>query len=326
MSRFKQEKRPMAVDTPFGWNELVLRSFSGAEDMSRLFSYELDMLSERDSLSANEIVGEGVTFWIDFPDGEHRYFHGIVNRFAFMGSGDRDSIYRATIVPKLWLLTQGSDCRIYQEMTIPDIIEKVLKETGVTDYEMKVGGFHPKHRYRVQYRETHYNFLARLMEEEGIFYFFTHDRGKHTLVMADDRSGYVPLRDKEVNLEAKLSQTGPIEEEVTVPAGLGLGCNMGYEPDDLQKWEHQHEIHTGVWTHRDYYFKTPNLDLFAETNSRVHFDSNNKYELYDYPGGFKKKAEAEAEIKLRMQEVETDCEAVVGEGTVVRLAPAALFA
>ncbi len=323
MAKFTQDTRRMAVDTPFGWNVLLLRSFGGREDLSQLFSYELDMLSERESLPAAEIVGEGVTFWIDYPDGQHRYFHGIVNRFAFLGTGDRASIYRASVVPKLWLLTQGSDCRVFQEMTLPDIIKKILDEKGIP-YDARITGFHPQHRYRVQYRETHYNFVARLMEEEGIFYFFKHDRGKHTLVLADDRSGYEPCRDKEVMFAAKLSQSGPIEDQLSTADNRAI-ANVEYTPDDLQQWEHQQEIHTGLWTHRDYNFETPNLDLFAETASRVHFDSNQRYEHYDYPGVFRKKPEAEAEIKLRMQEIEADCEVVSGEGCCRSFGPGGTF-
>src|SRR5690606_10913974 len=171
MPRFTQKKRPLWIDTPLGEDVLLLREVEGREELSSLFSFQLDLIAESDSISPKDIVGKAVTFSILRLDEEPRPFHGFVRRFVVAGKSDRLSRYRAEVVPWLWFLTRTSDCRIFQEMNALEIVEKIFQEHGFIDFEVKVKGSLPKWEYCVQYRESDFNFVSRILEECGIFYF-----------------------------------------------------------------------------------------------------------------------------------------------------------
>src|SRR5436853_4349302 len=172
---YTQENRPIAIDTPLGEDALLLRGFTGQEGISRLFSFDLDLLAES-SISFNKIVGQRVTIRVDIDDSgkRKRYINGFVSRFALSGSDARFTYYRAEIVPWLWFLTRTADCRIFQNKTAPDIIKMIFEDLGFKDFALRLQGSFVKRDYCVQYRETDFNFVSRLMEEEGIFYFFEH--------------------------------------------------------------------------------------------------------------------------------------------------------
>src|SRR5262249_12579214 len=133
---------------------------------------------------------------------EPRFFNGVVSRFAASGAqfhGRR--VYRAEVVPWLWFLTRTANCRIFQNLSVPDIIEKVFKDFGFqpnTNYKLALDGSYEPREYCVQYRETAFNFISRLAEHEGIYYFFKHEDGKHTMVLADSASPYYDCQEAEV--------------------------------------------------------------------------------------------------------------------------------
>jgi len=305
MSTIEQERRRIAIDTPLGKDVLLLQSFSGHEEMSRLFSYELELRSTKDSIKAQDIVGKRVTFRVEMPDGGSRYFNGFVRRFAYCGKGDRLSIYRAEIVPWLWFLTKTSDCRIFQDKKIPEIVEQIFKDLGFSDFEINCKGEHPKWEYCVQYRETDFNFVSRLMEEEGIFYFFKHEQGKHTLVVADDKGAYQTAKESNVNFEYNLSDV--------------------HNLDEINSWVHQWEFRTGKWAHTDYNFETPSSNLMANDNSRISLDGMSKFEHYDYPGEYEQKGEGDHDVKLRMQEEEASHDIVHGASSCRSFSPGYKF-
>ena len=294
MSAYTQEMRPIAVETPLGKDVLLLTAFSGNEDISRLFQYDLEFQSEKKTIKDKDIVGKNITFWVEFPDGSPRYFNGIVQRFAYAGTGDRMSVYRASVVPWFWLLTRTTDCRIFQDKSVPDIIKEVIGEAGfAADLEPNLSGPHPKWDYCVQYRESDFNFLTRLMEIEGIFYYFKHEKGKHTLVLGDSKSAYASGPDSSVQFLANISQPE--------------------DTDQIKAWEHQYEYRSGKWAFTDYNFETPSTSLLVQTNSRIGLPTADKFELFDYPGEYEKKSEGTDDIKLRMEEEEAGYDVVIGE-------------
>src|SRR5262249_9689157 len=153
------------------------------------------MVSEKESIDAKDIVGKSVTWKVQFKNGPPRFFNGFVSRFAASSLSARKlRTYRAEVIPWLWFLTRTSDCRIWppggQKKTVPQIIQMVFDELGFSDYQLDLRDSYPQLAYCVQYRETAFNFISRLMEEEGIFYFFRHEEGNHTLVLADQKSSY----------------------------------------------------------------------------------------------------------------------------------------
>ena len=305
MAEYTAEHHRMRLETPLGKDVLLMVTFRGEEGFSGLFQYDLELRSTEESIDPKDIVGKNVTFTIDLPDESPRHFNGFVNRFAFCGRGDRLSIYRARVVPWLWFLTQSADCRIFQEKSVPDIIAQVFNDRGFSDFEDATTGTHDPWDYCVQYRESDYAFVSRLMEQEGIYFFFRHAQGKHTLVMADATSAYEDLWDKEVQILANLSAN-----EIT---------------DQITRWEHNYEFRTGKFTYQDYNFETPSTDLEADSTTLVNLDGNKKLEVYDYPGEYPDKNKGKDLTQLRMELIEAGYDVVSGESICRSFNPGGKF-
>jgi type VI secretion system secreted protein VgrG len=294
MATFTQERRRIALQTPLGKDALLLTAFDGREELSRLFSYELEMLAEKSDYKASDLVGKAVTFSVDLAVGEPRFFHGFVKRFVYIG-GDELSSYRAEVVPWLWFLTKTSDCRIFQNKSVPDIIEQVFKDLGFSDYKLQLKGSFEPWEYCVQYRESDFNFVSRLMEEEGIFYYFKHESGKHTLMLCNDKGAYQKCKEGEVEFRSELNS----------PEGTG----------HISRWDHQYEFRSGKFAQTDYNFETPSTSLMTKTNSVVNVNGNSKFEIYDFPGEYEKKSQGDAETKVHMEEEEAGHEIATGDST-----------
>jgi type VI secretion system secreted protein VgrG len=191
MSTPSQTNWYASVSTPFGEDVLLLDGFGGREAISEPFRFDLRMRSTNKSLDAQQIVGQGVTVTLKDQSGAARYFNGIVTRFAHAGADMQYGFYSAELAPRLWLLTLGQDRVIWQNQSALDIIKSVLGEFGVAlqDRTQRSSAYGVR-EYCVQYDESAFHFISRLMEEEGIFYFFTFADGTHTMVLADDPSAH----------------------------------------------------------------------------------------------------------------------------------------
>ncbi|HMJ66900.1 MAG TPA: type VI secretion system tip protein TssI/VgrG, partial [Candidatus Binatia bacterium] len=185
-----QANRFIAVQTPLGADALLVRSVTCTEQISRLFQIELDLISTDGEIEFEQLIGESATIRLEAVEDQTRYFNGVISRFVQTKNDGSFAHYRATVVPWLWLLTRTSDCRIFQKKAIPEIIEEVFKGHGLDSYRLSLSGTYKPWEYCVQYRETDFNFVSRLMEQEGIYYFFEHEDGKHTLVLADSSSAH----------------------------------------------------------------------------------------------------------------------------------------
>lgn len=290
---YTQENRLIAVDTSLGKDVLLLQGFTGREGISRLFSFHLDLASEKDSISFKNIIGQNVTIRVTQADNSPRYFNGFVSRFAQSGSDLRFTHYQMEVVPWLWFLTRVADCRIFQEKTIPKIIEDVFQSRGFSDYKLSLTASYEPREYCVQYRETDFNFVSRLMEQYGIFYFFEHKNGKHTMVLADSASAHQPC-----------------PKQATAHYGLFSG-NLSAE-DVISGWQMEQELRTGKYSLNDYNFETPSANLMANEPTLVSVGGNSKYEIYDYPGEYLKAAQGKTLAGIRMQEEETGHLVVTG--------------
>jgi type VI secretion system secreted protein VgrG len=283
-----QANRILYVTPPSSADTLLLSSFSGTEAMSRLFSYQLQMVSESDAIQPADIVGKSITWSVTYKDNPPRYFNGYVSRFAGADVSARKlRAYRAQVVPWLWFLTRTSDCQIFQKQSATDIIQAVFSNFGFSDFTLNLKSTYAKRDYCVQYRETAFNFVSRLMEEEGISYFFTHDNGKHTLVLFDQTGAYTAVP-SDPNAAA-------------APGGM------------LDTWDHQYEFRPGKWTRTDYNFETPSTSLLTSTPTVLSLPNISNYEMFDYPGDYLVKADGDASTKLRMQEDEVPYE--IGSAT-----------
>ncbi len=284
MSNYTQEGGLIKIDTPLGEDVLLLRGFKGTESISRLFRFELDLLSENSSISFPDIIGKNVTLSLKQPDGSYRYINGIISRFAQQATEERLTAYRAEMVPWLWLLTRNADCRIFKNKSIPDIITQVFSDLDFNDYTNSLQDSYEPREYCVQYRESSFNFVSRLMEQCGIFYFFNHEQGKHTLVMADSPTAH---------------SSCPGQSSIRYFTVSG-----GPQEDVITGWQIEQELRAGKYTHTDYNFKTPSTSLMASEPTVHEVGGNSKLEIYDYPGEHLTKGSGQALAKIRMQEEE----------------------
>lgn len=294
---YTQDHRLMAIDTPLGKDVLLLQALTGNEGISRLFSYELDLLAyDNDSIKFQDIVGQKVSITLHLPDGTPRYISGYVSRFAQGESDDRlFTHYHAQVVPWLWFLTQEADCRIFQNLTVKDVVSQVFNLFPFKDFRLSLNNTYPQLEYCVQYRETSFNFVSRLMEEFGIFYYFDHStQGKHTLVLADRSNGLTACPNSPVSYQL---QVGGLKD-----------------PEVVNFWHVEQEVRTGKYTVTDYNFTTPSTSLLANEPTVVNLSASQGLELFDYPGPHTTKDEGDAVARLRMQEEEASYLVVSGAG------------
>jgi type VI secretion system secreted protein VgrG len=174
LDAFTQDERLIAVQTSLGKDHFLLTGFSGHEAVSQLFEFDLELVSENLAVDQKYLVGANVTFSIRPQEGTRSFFNGFISHFcAAEPAGRFGRSYRAHIVPWLWFLTRASNSRIFQNMNVVDIAKKVFSDHGFNDFEFRLLRSYSPYEYKVQYRETDFNFVSRLLEHEGIFYFDT---------------------------------------------------------------------------------------------------------------------------------------------------------
>ena len=296
---YEQEKRLLNFHTPLGADELLIKGFHGKEGLSELFAFKLDLISQAHNISFQDILGKNVCISIAFED-EHqkRFIHGIISNFS-QESGENNnpdfSIYTATMVPWFWLLTWTADSRKFLDLSIPDIIEKVLSEYDFAEYTFRLHGSYEIREYTVQYRETDFNFISRLLEENGIYYFFEHSEKQHTMVLADSPAEHKPCPEQE---SVKCMITSGSEENEDFIDSLGI----------------MKEIRSGKYTLDDYNFKTPNAALEAIVLSKYKIKPGER-EIYDYPGEYTKHSDGERLANIRMEEEEVRISTITGTST-----------
>jgi len=311
MGKYTQDKRAIAINTPLGKDVLLLKSFKMVEEMGRPFVCQLDLRSENAAVEFDKIVGENVSIRLNSttPEGKVRYINGHISRFVqdeVHGEGGTNH-YRATLVPWLWFLTRTQDCRIFQQTSIPDIIKKVfedLKFAAGGNFEFRLTGTYKEREYVVQYRESAFNFVSRLMEHEGIYYFFEHEDGKHLMVITDSPSKHKPNEgyDKVVFSDSE--------------------SNTDFE----RLWEMQVEqrVQPGKTALVDYDFKAPTKNLYAEkADPKQHPRAD--YEVYDYPGNYIDRAPGETYAKVRNEEQAAPHKVVKASGDVRNVTAGAKF-
>jgi type VI secretion system secreted protein VgrG len=294
---FLQTDRLFHLETPLGEDVLLLKRISGTEYISDLFHYELDMVSESYDIDFNLMIGKPVTVGIRQSDGtSFHYLNGIVRKFSLYSDEGRLACYKAEVVPWLWLLTQTSDCRMNQNMQALDAIKQLFQRYGFQsgqDWEDQTTLKRTPWVYCTQYRESACNFVRRLMEIEGIFFFFRHEEDRHVLVMADTPSANQPC---------------PFQSRMKYEHSFGPGYKS--DVDSVLGWKFHNEFKPGKYKQRSYNFKHPDRTLQAEAPSRVQQGGNDKFEIYDFPGGYEVQADGDDWTKLRMEEEEA-CQAIV---------------
>lgn len=275
--------------------------FSGSEAISELFHFSVDLASKNPGIHFDAVLGKRAALTLRGPGGK-RIVHGLVHSFEQTGNIGAWACYRAGIVPTVWPLSRLADCRIFQNLRIPDIIKKVLSDRGISSDQFRFSlkkSYNPRD-YCVQYRESDLSFITRLMEQYGLFYFFEHTAEKDVLVIGDDTVAHVAVEGK----DALLYSAGGSPEEETVTE---FRFNQG--------------IRSGAVSLRDYDFKKPGLKL--EQNAKAEGDG--KLEVYDYPGEYVVPDEGKALAKVRLEAFQATRQVGSGQSDCRRFIPGFLF-
>lgn len=278
---YPQGNLGIAVSTPFGADALLLVDLHGEERISGLFRFDLELISSDKALDFKKIVGKGVTLTVrGMAKEKPRFIHGICTRFVQAGRVGKQTRYRAQLHPWLWLLGKTSDCRIYQEKKTPEIIKALFEELGFSaseHFKDSLKGSYSPRPYCVQYQETALDFVSRLMEDEGIFYYFTHEDGKHVMVLSDDSASAAKCPNLDKVRFAEQFSTAVDEDAVTE-------CTL------------EEELVAGKYATTDYNFEMPSTSLLASAAGK-----SGKLELFEYPGGHIEKSPGESRAKLRIE-------------------------
>ncbi len=272
--------------------DAIFRRLKGADQLGRPFVYDLEVLSPNDDLSPYDIVGKPMSVEVKTKEGGQRFYHGIIGKFLNVGKSGGYQLYEVQLRPWIWLMSHSLDSRIFQELTIPEIIEKVFKnKNGFSDYRLKLNGTYAKQTYCVQYRESDFDFVSRLLEQEGIYYFFEHEESKHTLVLADSPSSHKS-----------------IEGDGTM---LFRPPDVASGDEQITKWQHHVAVQPGKLVLRDYDYNKPSANLEVRLNAdRRHPHSG--LERYDYPGDYSVTSDGDRYLKIRKEEFDAKYSQVEG--------------
>lgn len=286
--------------------ELRVVSFAATEGISQLFSIDLELVAEDNELKFEQFVGQaGVLTIQEYVEEEPRYLHGIISRFEQGSSGLRFTTYNATVVPKIWYLMHRHNCRIFQQKSVRDIVQQILDELGIPgdEYRFVLQNPPPKRDYCVQYRESELDFITRLLEEEGIFYFFEHKEDKHILVMGDSSAAHLPVPG-----ENKILFHEPRPGQVA-------------DEPHIYNFNYTEEVLPGKVTLKDYNFKKPALNLKGEKTA----EKDTELEIYDYPGKFEEPGRGKQLAKVRLEEYQAVKKIASGAATCTNFAAGFFF-
>ncbi len=272
--------------TPDTGLDLVLDSMEASEELGRPFLITLDVSSATAKGDLHAILGSSATVTLTHPTKDKRYFNGVVARMRYRGLIGGAYRYRMELRPWIWLLSHQQDCRIFSSKSPWTIMTTLFRDAGFTDFSDKRQNSSGDAvlDYCVQYRESTFDFVTRLMEQFGIYYFVTHSNGSHSIAFADDPNSHTAL-----------GKAIPFVYDQT---------DWRTADDHVWDWEAEAQIRPGAYTLREYNFTTPKADLTAKSLSA----GNHTYgtnEVYDYPGLYDTADDGQKFAQVRMQDKET---------------------
>lgn len=307
-----QANREVSVKSALADDVLLFGSMSGSEGLGRLSQFRVQLLSNDSNVKIADLLGKPMSVVLDLNDsGAVRTFHGIVTRFCCTGWKDGLAAYEAIIHPGLWLLTRASNCRIFQDMTAPDIVKEVCGAYGdsVALSDM-LSGEYPALPYCVQYRETDFNFVCRLLEAAGIYYFFTHGPDLHSMVLADSNSAHSPIGGYGSLKYSGSKQVGAqSEESVTLWSAAGEIQSSSYVLNDFDFEKAASSVSGGLRT----------------TGQIAAPFGQAAYEMFDYPGDYTIAADGNALARARIERLHGQGERIEARTDARGLFPGGLF-
>ncbi|RQZ71257.1 type VI secretion system tip protein TssI/VgrG [Burkholderia sp. Bp9004] len=297
--------RVFTLDSPHG-DDLKFHTLDGSDELGRLFEFRIEALADSHSLSLKDMLGKPVTVRIEQQDLSTRYLNGIVARATLAGRrAERHYGYELVVRPWLWLATRRSDCRIFQNRTVPDIVQEVLAPYGFP-IENKLTDAYVPREFCVQYNETDAAFVMRLMEFEGIYFYFRHAADSHTLVLCDAMSSHVALPGYETIPYIAQDRTAIADEE------------------HIDGWLPAQEVSVGKHQTTDYDYTKPRADLSSQkVDPRGH--DHDSFASFEWPGGYRDDAPGAHYSRVRLEEQQAEHERASAETDVRGAAPGYLF-
>jgi type VI secretion system secreted protein VgrG len=250
MPSFTQANQPIELATPLGKDALLITAFNGEEGISRLFHFRIEAIADtKKEIAFDKLLGQKVGIRLTQTGGKQRFFAGICNRVAQGGGDNEFTTYQLEIVPQFWLLTKKAQSRAF-----------------------------PPRNYCVQYRETDFNFACRLMEDEGIYYYFTHTAEGHKMVL-----GNTPSSHPDMPTNNKLAFAKDVTE--------------AWPEDRVLTWEKQQELVSGNFTLWDHKFEMHGRNLetkktlvdsvqVGKVAHKLKAGNADAREVFDYPGTY----------------------------------------
>ncbi len=300
-----RELHTLTVDSPLGEGALEVRAVRIEETLGRPFEMAVDLLAKSPNLEFDKLLGRPlrVLLALDDESSEVRAFHGITARIAQRTEIGGRARFIAAVRPWAWFLGLRANSRIFQEKTAPDIILEILREHADW-FELRLSNEYPKREYCVQYDETDLDFISRLMEEEGIYFFFRHEAERHVMVLCDSPAAHEPFPGAETMPYAP-------SEETT-------------DEQRLWEWGARRDVRTCGFAARDFDFARPHADLSVQRGEDREYGLN-AFEVFEYPGGYYDRGAGEHYARVRMRELHAEQDVARAEGNVLRAATGGVF-
>jgi type VI secretion system secreted protein VgrG len=280
---------PITLKSPLPAADLFFESMQLSAGLSMLGQMQLQLLSEKPDLKPTDLLGQPLTVSMQLSGDVQRHFNGYVTRFGLGVQQGRYHAYQATVRPWLWFLTRTSDCRIFQNLSVPDIVKKVFEDHGVANFQSKLFRDYSPRVYCVQYRESDYNFVARLLEQEGIYWYFEHSDGQHKLILVDAQSAHDAAPD--------CASLRYIEDPHHAPPDEQYIC----------QWRCSQGVETGKIALTSFDFERPSTSLLVK-GGRPQSHKLADYEQFDFEGNYVQAADGSQYVDNRGDAEQTDFE------------------
>jgi len=291
IKQYSQTNRFLSIKTPLGDDVLLLHAVSGEEKLSSLFSYSLELLSPKANINPQQIVGKALQFTIN-KNNSSQVYHGYVSEFvANAVRRENFYIYKAVVRPWLWFLTRNLSSRIFQNQSIIQIIQNVFDQASFKDYDFSgIKKTYPQREYCVQYGESDFNFVSRLMEEAGLFYYFAHDNNKHMLKIGDQVGAYGAEKQQPLHFYDDTSSFSGIKE-----------------------WQHIYTMQPGKYTTNSHNFQKPSISFQATSASLLGISQANNIEQYHFSPFYNERNESGEASRVGMERFESHYDIVLGK-------------
>ena len=301
-----QTRRIARLKTPLGENVLSIARLDAREGLSELFEFDIEAVSELEDIDFDKLIGQPCSVTYDAMGVPDRVFHGVLTQGQWTGVRNELFVYRLTLRPWLWLLGKTTDCRIFHEKTAVDIIRETFAGHGFSDFRLALTASYPALHYTVQYRETDLNFVSRLMEQHGIYYYFEHEAGLHRLVLADSIASHAPVPGL-----AKI----PFNAHHETPQRVRL--------QHIRRWNSLRGLRSGRVELNDYNHLKPTRAMISPRKGTESY-TRSDMEVYDHPGAYRSPEDGAFYARVRLEAEQAQDRRREAQGDAISLFPGAL--